>query len=261
MENYRFTWQENQFWGECLPCTAALFRTVVTSAVVANIIGTRQSIEKAIDEGLSLSHWLQDADFCKFCWKQEQRPRAGADFAALSVEKKLMQWTNSLKMSLPCFIFAVREFEAVTKTDRVGKPVQDAAGNPVMFRRRLQPNIKALSGLFMFDADHLPFDPQEVYVRTQKPQFPWEVRLAHKTSSGHGLRLVCEAHHEIGNIADNQIELARELGLLGMKGTTGKPVTDNSCIDASRISYAPRLSDIYFINEQNLFNNKYLYEY
>ena len=80
------------------------------------------------------------------------------------------------------------------------------------------------------------------------------MRLAHKTSSGHGLRLVCEAMPEIGNIADNQIELGRELGLLGMVGTTGKAVCDDACIDASRISYAPRLSDIYYIDENKLFN-------
>ena len=34
---------------------------------------------------------------------------------------------------------------------------------------------------------------------------------------------------------------------------TGKPVVDDSCIDASRISYACRREDIYFIDEENLF--------
>ena len=93
-----------------------------------------------------------------------------------------------------------------------------------------------------------------MYARTRRESFPWVVRLAHKTSSGHGIRLVCEARTDVGNIADNQIELARELGLLGMIGTTGKPVVDDSCIDASRISYAPRKKDIYFIDEDHLFN-------
>jgi hypothetical protein len=58
---------------------------------------------------------------------------------------------------------------------------------------------------------------------------------------------------ELGNIADNQICLARDLGLMGMIGYTGKPVVDDSCIDASRISYAPRRQDIYFLDEENLF--------
>lgn len=53
MENYRFTFQDNQFTGECLPCTAAQFRTIVNSGVVAWKIGTRQAVEHAIEEGLS----------------------------------------------------------------------------------------------------------------------------------------------------------------------------------------------------------------
>lgn len=250
----RFIYQENQYWGECLPCTAPIFNAIVRNPMVERKIATRQAIEQAIDNALSLDTWLNDAEFRKFCQQQEDKPRKGTDFAELTDEKKLLQWANSLKQSLPCFVFGVQEFEAVPKTDKNGNVMLDDAGNPVLHRRRLQPNIKRLSGLFMFDADHLPMPPREIYERTQKPNFPWEVRLAHATSSGHGLRLVCEARTEIGNISDNQIELARELQLLGMLGTTGKPVTDNSCIDASRISYAPRLSDIYYIDEDRLFN-------
>lgn len=246
MGKYRFTCQENQFNGECLPCTLAKYKNIVGSAVVARKIGTRQAIEQALEEGTPLDGFINDSDFKRFCQRQS--------LDALTIEQKLLQWANNLKMWLPCFIFAVREFEAVPKTDKDGNRVLDAEGKPVMFRSRKQANIKELSGLFMFDADHLPMDPREVYERTLSPGFPWEVRLAHKTSSGHGLRLVCEARTEIGNIADNQIELARELGLLGVKGTTGKPVVDDSCIDASRISYAPRECDIYYIDEDHLFN-------
>ena len=157
-------------------------------------------------------------------------------------------------MWLPCFIFAVREFAAIPKTDKQGNPLLDEEGKEILFRRRLQSSIRELSCLFMFDGDHLPCDPREIYERTLRQNFPWKVRLAHVTSSGHGLRLVCEANSDVGNIADNQIELGRELGLLGMLGTTGKPVCDDSCIDASRISYAPRMCDIYYIDEDNLFN-------
>lgn len=251
---FRFTTQSNQFTGECLPCTAAGFKTTVNSGAVYQTITTRQAIEKAIDEGLPLDNWVNCTNFRNFCLKQEARPRAGAEFAALPVEKKLAQWTNSRKMWLTCFIYAVREFEAVPKTDKDGNLILDEAGNTILFRRRLQANIKELSRLFMFDGDHLPMDPREVHERTQRPGFPWAVRLSHKTSSGHGIRLVCEADPDVGNIADNQIELARELGLLGIVGTTGKPVTDDSCIDASRISYAPRMCDIYYIDEDHLFN-------
>ena len=254
MEPYRFTTQENQFTGECLHCTAATFKTIVNSASVNNTIATRQAIEKAIDDGLPLDNWINCANFHNFCQKQIARPRAGATFAALPVEQKLQQWTNSQKMWLPCFIFAVRDFAAIPKTDKQGNPVLDAEGKEILFRRRLQSSIRELSALFMFDGDHLTCDPREIYERTLRPGFPWKVRLAHNTSSGHGLRLVCEANPDVGNIADNQIELGRELGLLGMLGTTGKPICDDSCIDASRISYAPRMCDIYYIDENNLFN-------
>lgn len=254
MDSYRFTFQENQFTGECLPCTKAKFYTIVNSADVDRKITTRQAVEKAIDEGLSLESYQNDASFRHFCQKELQKPRAGATFAALPLEYKLQQWTNSQKMWLSCFIFGARGFAAVPKTDKEGKPILDANGNQVLFRRRLQSNILELSGLFMFDGDHLPVDPREVYERTLRKGFPWEVRLAHKTSSGHGLRLVCEANPDVGNIADNQIELGRELGLLGQLGSTGKPICDDSCIDASRISYAPRMCDIYYIDEDNLFN-------
>ncbi len=253
-QNFRFTFQENQFTGECLPCTAAKFLTIVNSADVDRKITTRQAVETAIEDGLSLDSYLSDASFRRFCEKELAKPRAGAAFADLPVENKLTQWTNSQKMWLPCFIFGVREFEAVPKTDKEGNPVLDEEGNQILFRRRKQENIKELSGLFMFDADHLHCDPREIFERTLQPGFPWKVRLAHATSSGYGLRLVSEANPEVGNIADNQIEMARELGLLGMVGTTGKPIADDSCIDASRISYAPRMKDIYYMDETFLFN-------
>lgn len=254
MEPYRFTQQSDQFTGECLPCTKAQFYTIVNSASVNNTISARQAIEKAIDDGLPLDNWINCTNFHNFCLKQSARPRAGEAFAALAVEQKLQQWTNSQKMWLPCFIFSVKEFAAIPKTDKQGNPMLDAKGKEILFRRRLQSSIRELSGLFMFDGDHLTCDPREIYERTLRPGFPWKVRLAHKTSSGHGLRLVCEANPDVGNIADNQIELGRELGLLGQLGSTGKPICDDSCIDASRISYAPRMCDIYYIDEDNLFN-------
>lgn len=254
MEPHRFTYQANQFNGECLPCTKTTFYTEVNRASVYNTITSRQAIERAIDDGLPLDNWVNCANFRNFCLKQTARPRAGEAFAALPVEKKLQQWTNSKKMWLPDFIYGVREFAAIPKTDKDGNLILDNNGEPILFRRRLQTSIRELSCLFMFDGDHLPIDPREVYERTLRPGFPWIVRLSHKTSSGYGIRLVCEANPDVGNIADNQIELARELGLLGMVGTTGKPVTDDSCIDASRISYAPRMCDIFYIDEDKLFS-------
>ena len=251
-KNWRFVYQNDQFWGECLPCTLAVFLTIIDSAVVAWKIATRQAVEYAVVHGLPLDKWTMNSDFQQFCLKRDVLSQAGEIFRQLTIGEKLIQWTNSLKMSLPCFIFAASEFDLVPKTDKWGDPVLDENGQQVMRRRRQLKGIH-LSGLFMFDADHLTIDPYEVFRRTQVPGFPWQVRLAHKTSSGYGLRLVCELRPELGNIADNQICLARELGLMGMLGSTGNPVVDDSCIDASRISYAPRRQDIYYLDEENLF--------
>lgn len=229
MENSRFIFQENQYFGECVPCTATVFNKAIDSAQTAYKIGTRQAVEEAIREGKPLDDFASERVFKQFCLRQQGKE----SFKTLTLAEQLQQWATSLKNGLPCFIFAVHAFEGT--------------------RRKLT-EIKQLSGLFMFDADKLLCDPQEIYKRTQAEGFPWEVRLAHKTSSGHGLRLVCEARLEVGNIADNQIQLARDLGLMGVKGSTGKPVVDDSCIDATRISYCPRREDIYYIDEQHLFN-------
>ena len=229
MENYRFTFQENQYFGECQPCTPAVFNQAIDSEAASYKIGMRQAVDEAISEGKPLDSFTLEKDFVRFCTKKQGEK----NFAGLTLEEKLQQWATSLKNSLPCFIFGVKDFEG---------------------KRRKQSDILHLSGLFMFDADKLCCDPFEIFKRTQAEGFPWQVRLAHKTSSGHGLRLVCEARPELGNIADNQICLARDLGLMGVKGSTGKPVVDDSCIDATRISYCPRREDIYFIDETHLFN-------
>ena len=109
-------------------------------------------------------------------------------------------------------------------------------------KRRVLAGIH-LSGLFMFDVDHVD-NPREIFERTQVEGFRWKVLFAHVTSSGEGLRLVCVAIPEVGNIADNQIELAKALGV----------TPDLSCIDASRISYAPMREDVYYLNEEELVN-------
>lgn len=228
--SFNFVYQENQYKGALLPCKLVDFNRIVESQDVAWRISMRQQVDNAIAKGLSLDTFVANGKFHNFCKKHA----AEASFQELTTEQKLQQWTYSLKMGLPCFIFAAKAFKGE--------------------QRKLEDIT--LSPLFMFDADHLPCDPKDIYERTLVEGFPWQVALAHVTSSGHGLRLVCVARPELGNIADNQICLARDLKIWDMMGSTGKPVVDDSCIDASRISYAPRREDILFIDEQLLFGTE-----
>jgi hypothetical protein len=222
-----FCTQDNQFFSPAVPGTREKLNEVLDSPLVKWKIETIRKVRQPD----AVKVWVADTDFQKFCVK-ESRKKTGEAFQALTDEEKLGRWAASLKESLPCLIFGAREFDEVpTKKDPTKK-----------MKRRVLAGIH-LSGLFMFDADHID-NPREVYGRTKQEGFPWEVVMAHLTSSGHGLRLVCKARVEVGNIADNQLALARELGV--------KP--DMSCIDASRISYAPMREDVYELNEEELLN-------
>ena len=252
-KNWRFVFQENMYWGSCEGCTASVFSNLVRSAVVNWKIGMRRAVREAVAKGQSLDAFTRQSDFQKWCIQQQSRPRAGEKFAQLSTAEKLLQWVDMLKDSLPDFVFAVREFGLVPRLDKDGNPKLDEEGNPQLYRRRKQENIVHLSGLFMSDFDHLPFPPQELYEKTLRPGYPWKTRLCHLTSSGEGLRLVSECLIGVGNIADQQYLQAKELGMLHVKGTTGKWVTDNSCVNADKLSFCPRLEDILFIDEDKLF--------
>lgn len=254
-KNWRFVYQDNMFWGSCERCTALVFSNLVRNVTVKWKIDMRRAVRQAVAKGHSLAAFTRISDFQKWCFQQKNRPRAGEKFAQISTAAQLLQWVDMLKDSLPDFVFAVREFGLVPRLDKDGNPRLDDNGEPMLYRRRKQENIKHLSGLFMSDYDHLPFPPEELYVRTQVPGYPWKTRLAHLTSSGEGLRLVSEWNPDMGgNIADQQYLQAKELGMLHVKGTTGKYVTDNSCVNADKLSFCPRLEDILYIDENKLFN-------
>jgi hypothetical protein len=255
MEKYwRFVWQANIYWASCEPCTASVFWTQVRNGQVNWKIGTRRAIIKAVREGLPLDQWTRRSDYQQWCIEQLAKPRAGEKFALKPEPLRLIQWGEELKTSLPGFIFGVREFALVPKVDKDGNPKLDKDGQPILYRRRKQENVKHLSGLFMSDYDHLPFPPQELYEKTLKPGYPWKTRLAHLTSSGEGLRLVSECLLGAGNIADQQYLQAQELGMLNVIGTTGKHVTDNSCVNCDKFSFCPREEDLLFVDEDKLFH-------
>ena len=221
-----FCTQDNQYFSPAVPGTREKLNEILDSPLVKWKIETI----RAVRQPDAIRQWGKNEEFQKFCLREGSKKRSGETFKALTDEEKLCRWANTLKESLPCLVFGAREFDEVaTKKD----PQK-------VMRRRVLAGIH-LSGLFMFDADHVD-NPREIYEQTRAEGFPWEVVFAHGTSSGRGLRLVCKVRKEVGNIADNQIELARALGVKA----------DASCIDASRISYAPMRSDVYFLDEETL---------
>lgn len=222
-----FCIQDNQYFSPAVPGTREKLNEILDSPQV------RWKIEsiRAVRQPGAVRSWASNTDFQKFCLKEAAKSKGNA-FKELTDEEKLERWANSLKESLPCLIFGARDFDEVPMKKNPEKRM----------KRRVLAGIH-LSGLFMFDVDHVD-NPREIFEQTQQEGFPWEVVFAHVTSSGQGLRLVCKARVEIGNIADNQVALAKELDV--------KP--DLSCIDASRISYAPMREDLYYLNEEELLN-------
>ena len=217
--------QDNQFFSPAVPGTREKLNEVLDSPLVKWKIESIRSLRQP--EAIKV--WGSQTDFQKFCLKEEAK-KTGEAFKALTDEEKLKRFATSLKESLPCLIFGAKDFDEVpTKKD----PKK-------LSKRRVLAGIH-LSGLFMFDADHVD-NPQEIYERTKAEGFPWEVVMAHKTSSDKGLRLVCKVRKEIGNIAANQLALAEALGV----------TPDLSCVDASRISYAPMREDVYYMDEDTL---------
>ena len=224
-----FCVQDNQFISPAVPGTLEKLNEVLDSPRVKWKIETIRSVR----EPGAIRLWASNTDFQKFCIKEGLKKKgAGEAFKALTDEEKLGRWATALKESLPPLIFGARDFDET--------PLKKDPSRTM--KRRVLAGIH-LSGLFMFDVDHVD-NPREIFERTQGEEFPWEVVFAHLTSSGKGLRLVCKAKVEVGNIADNQIELAKALGVKA----------DASCIDASRISYAPMREDVYYLNEKELLN-------
>ena len=223
-----FCIQDNQFVSPAVPGTLEKLNEILDSPRTKWKIETIRAVRKP--EAIKL--WASNTEFQKFCLKEAAKKKVGEAFQQLTEEEKLARWATALKESLPPLIFGARDFDEM--------PLKKDPTRTM--KRRVLAGIH-LSGLFMLDVDHVD-NPHEIFERTQQEGFPWEVVFAHLTSSGEGLRLVCKARVEIGNIADNQIAVAKELDV----------TPDLSCIDASRISYAPMREDVYFLNEEELLN-------
>ena len=138
----------------------------------------------------------------------------------------------SLKRKLPAFIFQATFDDTTSKAGKAGAWRKQAATR--------------LTGLVVMDVDHL--ESEELRVRSEEfaaTDFSQKAKdlgilLIYITPSGHGLKIVFKARTEWGNLIDNQHQMGRLLGL----------EVDESCKDASRMSFICKESDILYINKE-----------
>ena len=156
-----------------------------------------------------------------------------------------LKTANSIKNSLEGLIFVADDFAESEKTVKV---VEDGVEKEVKQRGkwRLQKSAH-LNGLAVLDVDHLEEDPRELFKRWSEEELRGlGVLLVFITSSNEGIKLVFIARKEWGNLIDNALEMARQLGLKA----------DESGKDASRMSFAPsrQAGDILFFDAERMFS-------
>ena len=232
------TFQENTHFSQALPCTREEFWEQVKKPSTRWRIDMRRAILAAVEASknqgaVALHNLLQNSEYQKFQIKKQGLKKKAAKEAweKKTDAEKLLAFAQEVKDNLPAFIFACREFDE-TETAKGG-----------MFRHRRLADCH-LNGLFMLDIDHIE-NPMEVWYKMREDkELMKSIVLVHITSSSCGIRIVATADINIGNLADNQITLAQKLGYKA----------DESCIDATRNSFAPKEEDIIYINEDLLFN-------
>ena len=232
------TFQENTHFSQALPCTREEFWEQVKRPTTRWRIDMRRAIIAAVEASktqgaVALHNLLQNSEYQKFLIKKQGMKKKAAKEAweKKTDAEKLLAFAQEVKDNLPAFIFCCREFDA-TKTAKGG-----------MFRHRRLADCH-LNGLFMLDIDHVE-NPMDIWYKMREDkELMKSIALVHITSSEHGVRIVSVADINIGNLADNQIALAQKLGYKA----------DESCIDATRNSFAPKEEDIIYINEDLLFN-------
>ena len=196
-----------------------------------------------------------------FCYQKNfSHPTLPVDEAQFWALARAKQWNEnidkyretgeaSLKRKLPAFIFQATFDETESAKGKIGRWRKQAATR--------------LTGLVVMDVDHV--ESEELRVKSEEfaaadfKQRAAElgILLIYITPSGHGLKIVFKARTEWGNLIDNQHTMAKVLGV----------EVDESCKDASRMSFICKESDILFIDkelftyENKEFGEKYDGEY
>ncbi|UKK61580.1 hypothetical protein L6468_11385 [Prevotella communis] len=138
----------------------------------------------------------------------------------------------ALKRKLPAFIFQATFDETTSKAGKLGQWRKQSATR--------------LTGLVVMDVDHIPSEEFRVksgeFASADFKQKAAElgILLVYVTPSGEGLKIVFKARLDWGNLIDNQHAMAKVLGV----------EVDESCKDASRMSFICKESDILFIDKE-----------
>ena len=234
-----FTYQKDTkslFVAEC--GKKDFWREIRKSSTAFNI-DTRREILRAVetnDEEV-MQKLAEHTDYQKFMLKtlRSLKTKTGKEkWQKKPLDKKLLAWAEDLKKSLTAFQFSCYQFDEATVKSKDDKTKKGP--------RRVLKGCH-LNGLVMLDIDHVE-NPMEVWEKLQKCEaLMARVVLVHITSSGRGIRIIFVADKQTGNLADNQISFAAALGY----------DPDQSCIDATRNSFAPKEDEILFIDEERLF--------
>ena len=202
-----------------------------------------------------------------FCYQKNfSNPTLPVDEAQFWALVRATQWNENidryrethdaaLKRKLPAFIFQATFDETTSKAGKLGRWRKQAATR--------------LTGLVVMDVDHIdthplplprggvmekptPQDYYNVWRETHPELFANQapltsggegggsILLIYITPSGKGLKIVFKADVTKGNLIDNQHAMAKVLGV----------EVDESCKDASRMSFICKESDILFIDKE-----------
>lgn len=175
-----------------------------------------------------------------FCYQKNfSNPTLPVDEAQFWALVRATQWNENidryrethdaaLKRKLPAFIFQATFDETTSKAGKLGRWRKQAATR--------------LTGLVVMDVDHVE-NPQGVFdnVIIEKCKNANNgILLVYITPSGKGLKIVFKADVQKGNLIDNQHAMAKVLGV----------EVDESCKDASRMSFICKESDILYIDKE-----------
>ena len=175
-----------------------------------------------------------------FCYQKNfSNPTLPVDEAQFWALVKATKWNEnidkfretgdaSLKRKLPAFIFQATFDETPSKAGKMGAWRKQSATR--------------LTGLVVMDIDHIE-KPLTLYQGWVEKGLDWKklgILFVYITPSGKGLKIVFKADVKKGNLIDNQHAMAKVLGV----------EVDESCKDASRMSFICKESEILFIDKE-----------